>query len=135
MPCSVRVRTTSRRRSGAGVPGSTVRHSSSSVKPTETEMPDLGDGGGLLQQVEVAQDQRALGEDREGVGVVAQGGDDAGHQPVAALGALVAVDVGAHRDVLAAASAASASSRRSSSGALTFTTIWESKPRPVSRSR
>ncbi len=39
IPASVRARTTSSRRSGAGVPGSTVRHSSRSVKPTETETP------------------------------------------------------------------------------------------------
>src|SRR5204863_33693 len=58
---------------------------------------DLGSGGGLPQQVEVAQDERALGEDRERVGAVAQRADDAGHQPVAALRALVAVHVGAHR--------------------------------------
>ncbi len=64
--------------------------------------PDVRDVGGLPQQVEVAQDQRALGEDGERVRVVAQGGDDARHQPVAALGALVAVDVRPHGDVLAA---------------------------------
>src|SRR5690606_2433038 len=34
-------------------------------------------------------------------GVVAQGGQDARHQAVAALGALVAVDIGAHRYVVA----------------------------------
>ncbi len=61
----------------------------------------LRDLGGLPQQVEIAQDQRALGQDRERVRVVAQGPDDAGHQPVAAFGPLVAVDVRAHRDVLA----------------------------------
>ena len=55
----------------------------------------------LHQQIEVAQDQRALRQDREGVGLVAQRGQDARHQAVAALGALVAVDVRAHRDVLA----------------------------------
>ncbi len=39
MPRSPRARTTSSRRSGAGVPGSTVRHRSGSVKPTETDAP------------------------------------------------------------------------------------------------
>lgn len=39
MPFSLRVRTASRRRAGEGVPGSTVRHSASSTKPTETEIP------------------------------------------------------------------------------------------------
>lgn len=39
MPFSLRVRTTPSWRSGGGAPGSTVRHSSGSTKPTETEMP------------------------------------------------------------------------------------------------
>ena len=134
MPCSVSVRTASRRRSGAGVPGSTVRHSSWSRKPTETRDADLGHLGRLLQQLQVAQDERALGEDGERVRVVAQGLDDARHQAVTAFRALVAVDIGAHRDVRALP-AARGEVERSSSGALTFTTICESKPRPVSRSR
>jgi len=62
---------------------------------------DVGDLGRLAQQVEVAQHERALGEDRERVRGVAQRGQDPRHQPVPALGALVAVDVGPHRDVLA----------------------------------
>ncbi len=62
---------------------------------------DVGDLGGLHQEVQVAQDQRALRQDREGVRVVAQGAQDARHQSVAALRALVAVDVRAHRDVVA----------------------------------
>ena len=57
--------------------------------------------GGLAQQRQVAQDQRALGEDRERVGEVSQGADDLRHQPVTTLGALVAVHVGAHRHVRA----------------------------------
>src|SRR5918996_186133 len=57
--------------------------------------------GALAEQVEVAEDQRALRQDRERVGEVAERLEDATHQPVPPLGALVRVDVRAHGDVLA----------------------------------
>ncbi|MGH3304651.1 MAG: hypothetical protein ACRDOK_23845 [Streptosporangiaceae bacterium] len=90
------------RRSGLGVPGSTDGSGNRFVdKPHRDVESHVGAVRSLAEQVEIAQDQRALGQDRERVGRVAQRGDDAGHQPVPALGPLVAIHVGAHRDVLA----------------------------------
>ncbi len=57
--------------------------------------------GGLGEQGEVAGEDGALGEDGERGARVGEGLDDAGHEAVAALGALVRVGVGAHGDVLA----------------------------------
>ena len=62
---------------------------------------DRRDGGRLLQQVDVAQDQRSLRQDRERVPVADQLREDAPHQPVAALHPLVRVGAGPHRDVRA----------------------------------
>jgi hypothetical protein len=60
----------------------------------------IGHLRGRFQEVEVAQDQCALGEDRERIRRLGERGDDVAHQLVAAFDALVAVDVGAHGDVL-----------------------------------
>ena len=62
---------------------------------------DVGHARGFDQRLEVTQDQRALGQDRERVPVVGERPDDSRHQPVAALGTLVRVGVGSHRDALA----------------------------------
>ena len=63
--------------------------------------PHVGDLRGGEQQVEVAEDQRALGQDGVRVAGVQQGLEDPRHQLVLALGPLVDVHVGAHGDVLA----------------------------------
>ena len=60
--------------------------------------------------------------------------DDPGHQPVAALGALVGVGVRAQGD-RSCAQLGRRSSRRSTSATLILTTIWLSKSAPASRSR
>jgi hypothetical protein len=52
------------------------------------------------EEVEVAQDERGLGEDGEGVAGLAERLDDAAGEVVAPLGALIGVGVGAHGDVL-----------------------------------
>jgi hypothetical protein len=80
------LRTSSSRARGLGVPGST------DADPTRRGR----------QQRQVAGQQGALGEHRERRGAAGQRVDDAGHEPVAALGALVRVGVGAHRHVLVA---------------------------------
>ena len=100
-PRSLSAAHASSRRAGLGCPARWTATASLSTKPADTFSPTSVTSAACGQQVEVAQDQRALGQDRERVGGVAQRGDDAGHQPVAPLGPLVAVDVGAHRDVLA----------------------------------
>ena len=61
----------------------------------------VGDLRRRQQQVEVAEDQRALGQDGVRVTGVQQGLEDPRHQLVLALGPLVDVHVGAHGDVLA----------------------------------
>ena len=62
---------------------------------------DLGALGDLLEQVEVAQDQRRLRQDRARVGGVAQRRPDPAHELVAPLDPLVRVGVRPHRDVRA----------------------------------
>ena len=56
---------------------------------------------GVGEQREVPGQHGALGQDREGRVALGQRRDDAGHQPVSALGPLVGVGVRTHRDVLA----------------------------------
>jgi len=70
-------------------------------RPDRQVDPDPARGRRLLQQVEVAQDERRLREDRERVARVDQRADDAAGQPVLALAPLVRVGVGAHGDGLA----------------------------------
>jgi len=65
---------------------------------------DLGVLGGGGEQVEVAHDHGRLGQDRERVSVLGQHLDQAAGELVAALGRLVGIGVGAHRDRLAAPS-------------------------------
>lgn len=55
--------------------------------------------GGQGEQRQVAAQQRALGEDGERGAGFGEGPDDAGHEPVAPLGPLVGVGVGAQSDV------------------------------------
>ena len=62
---------------------------------------DVGALVDLAEQVEVAEHERRLGEDRARVGEVAHRLPDAGHELVAALDPLVRIGVGPHRDVLA----------------------------------
>src|SRR3954447_14978876 len=62
---------------------------------------DLRNGGDLLHQVEVAQQQRRLRQHRARVRRVAQRLPDPAHELVAPLDPLVRVGVGPHRDVLA----------------------------------
>jgi hypothetical protein len=62
---------------------------------------DLRTPRGVHQQVDVAQDHRRLGEDRERVSVLREHLDQPSGQPVVALGRLVGVGVGAHRNRLA----------------------------------
>ena len=59
---------------------------------------DVNVAGGCREQREVALRDRPLGEDRERCAGPRERGDDSGHQPVAALGALVGVGVGAQGD-------------------------------------
>ena len=63
--------------------------------------PHVGVGRGLGQEVEVAEDQRRLGEDGERVAGLGQHLDDAPGEVVLALAPLVGVGVGAHGDVVA----------------------------------
>ena len=62
---------------------------------------DVRDVGDLLHEIQVAQQQRRLGQDRARVGRIAQRLPDPPHELVAALDPLVRVGVGPHRDVLA----------------------------------
>ena len=77
----------------------------------------------LGQQVEVAQDQRRLGEDRERVGALGQHLDDAPGEAVLALGPLVRVGVGAHGDVVAPPPLRRRARRAAARRALTLTTM------------
>ncbi len=63
---------------------------------------DLRHLRGSGKQIEIAHDERALREHREGVAGVAQGGEDPRHEPVTTFGPLVGIDVRAHRHVFAA---------------------------------
>ena len=102
MPASFRVRQTPSRAFGLGVPGSTSRHRLLVDEAHGHGGRNVGDLGRAFEQWQVAQDQRALGEDRERIRRLGQGREDARHQSVATLGPLVAIDVGAHRHVVPA---------------------------------
>ena len=98
------------RRAGLGGPPDVL------VERADREVhPHVGARRRLRQQVEVAQDERRLGEDRERVAGLGEHLDDAAGQPVLALAPLVRVGVGAHGDVVARATAPGASSARSRS--------------------
>ena len=62
---------------------------------------DVGHRGDLLEQVDVAQEQRGLGEDRTRVAGIPQRAPDAAHELVAAFDPLIRIGVGPERDVLA----------------------------------
>ena len=101
MPASFSRATASTRRQGGGVPGSLMRQTSSSSVPIEKFTRTSVRSRRGREHVEVAQDHRRLGEDRERVARRAERLDDAAREAVAALALLVGVGVRAHRDVLA----------------------------------
>ena len=77
-----------------------ARQAPSSRVGTERFAVTLGHRGDLLQQREVAQQQRGLRQHGARRRRVAQRGPDPRHEPVAALGPLVGVGVRPHRHVL-----------------------------------
>ena len=87
------------------------------------------------EQVEVALDQRRLGDDGDRVIALGQHFEDAAGDPVLALDRLVAVGVGAERDRAGLVAAACASSSRSSSAALVLANSLVSKSSPGDSSR
>ena len=101
-PASVNWRTASRRRRGLGVPGSTVRHIASSMKPDREadahrrhRRPPAGAGRGrAVISVPLVRIENGLAWSRSAAMMPRM-------SRVPTLGPLVAVDVGAHRDVLA----------------------------------
>ena len=95
---------------------------------------DVGDLAGAHQELQVTQDQRSLGEDREGLRRSVRTSMIRGinrYRPSARWYGSVAVPIAMcspfHRGA--------ASSRRNTSGAFTLTTIFVSKSRPASMSR
>ena len=97
-PASVIRRISSSRALGLGVPGSSVACSSESSSANDTAIPGGSaspDNSGRSRESTVP-----LVRIENGVPLSAKRGDDARHQPVATLGALVGVGVGAQRDVL-----------------------------------
>lgn len=97
IPASLRRATASRRRAGGGRPGlGEAPHILVEGADREAEG-DVGASGGVGEQVPVAQDQGALGEDRERVAVLGEDLDDAAGEVVLAFGALIRVGVRAHR--------------------------------------
>ena len=99
-PASFNAATASRRARGCGVPGSVRRQASSSTVPIENAVDTSATSRARYQELDVPQDQRALGEDRERVPALREDLDDPRHQAVAALRALVGVGGGPHGDVL-----------------------------------
>ena len=85
---------------GPGVPGSTASERLLVGHRQRDAHPDGHLGCGMLQQRDVPGQQRALGQDRQGSAGIGQCPDDARHQPVAALGPLVGIRVGAQGHVL-----------------------------------
>ena len=100
-PASSSSRTARSRWRGGAVPGSSARHTSSSLHGTLTTTLHSVDGGQLRQQVLVAHDHRALGDDARGVAARAAPSSAPARQLVVALDRLVAVGGGAERHDLA----------------------------------
>ena len=98
MPARLSSATASIRLRGCGVCGSLARQAFSSRVGIERFAAKLRD---LLEQLDVAQQQRRLGQHRAGRARVAHRLPDARHQLVASLDPLVRIGVGAERDVLA----------------------------------
>ena len=86
---------------GCGVCGSVALQAFSSRVGIERLATNSVRSESSLNQLDVAQQQRRLGQHRARVGVVAHRLPDPLHQPVAALDPLVGVGVGPERDVLA----------------------------------
>ncbi len=130
--------TASRRARGLGVCGSVARHAFSSSVGIDRQALNSVRCASSRISVDIAQQQRRLGEHRARVAGSAGGVEhrfpDADHQSVAPLDPLVRIGVGAERDVLSLHDGR-ASSARSTSGALTLTTISRSKSRPASKPR
>ena len=84
------------------MPGSVVRHARSSSVPIDRLTPHRCPPRRLREHVDVAQDHRGLGQDRERVPRLGERRDQSARQPVAPLGGLVRIGVRAHRDVVAA---------------------------------
>ena len=101
MPARLSSATASSRARGFGVCGSVARQAFSSSVGTDRHALTSATSRDLLQQVQIAQQQRRLGQDRARVARVAQRLPDPAHQLVAPLDPLVRVGVRAQRDVLA----------------------------------
>ncbi len=132
IPASRSFASASSRARGFGLRGSVARHARWSSVGIDSAALNSVTCVQLAHQVEVAQQQRRLGQHRTRVARIPQRLPDPAHQLVAPLDPLVRVGVGAERHVLARpAGRASSALRRS--GALTLTTISRSKSRPASK--
>ena len=102
IPASTSAESARSRCRGGAVPGSVVRHTSGSSVGTENVTRDLGPPRRLLQDVDVAHDQRPARDQAERRPRPSEHLDARAREPVAALGRLVRVGRGADRDLLAA---------------------------------
>ena len=100
-PASFSAAHASRRRCGAGCPARPRATASSSTKPTDTFSPTSVTSAASSSRSRSRRISVPLVRIENGLRESRSARDDPAHQPVAALGPLVAVDVGAHRDVLA----------------------------------
>ena len=119
-PASISVRIARSRWRGGAVPGSVRRQMSWSRVGIENVIPTFGSPGGVGQDVHVAHDQRAAGDEADRRAGLRERCDGAAGQAEAALGGLVRVG-GRADDHLFALPRSTASSRRRTSTRLVLT--------------